>query len=153
MSPVNVTREVYATPYHLTGSALTLKLDGARMLAARFYSADKPMIREARRLVKDQGQFTKELVQFFSPVDTTFMQQHVGVWYTRDGLAFSVGWDAAEFIAAGLEFYPPFQEYGTSKMHAQPSLGPGYREGAKSFEDATRDWYRRALERNLRGRA
>jgi hypothetical protein len=43
---------------------------------------------------------------------------------TPDELGYNVGFDEADFRAAGLDPYFFFTEYGTSRMAAQPCIGP-----------------------------
>lgn len=131
---------------------LTLQHREIKTLAFRFYAADRAVSREARKLVGEMGLFTKELTQFFCPVDTWFMHDHVRLEFTGDRLGYEVGWLDADFAEAGLPFYPIYQEFGTSKMRAQPSLFPAYREAEASFRPAVRDLMRHALARALRRR-
>lgn len=111
---------------------LTMRNAGA--LAANFRSKDQQLQREVRRIVRENGQFCKELTQFFAPRDTGFMADHVETTYTHDGLIFETGWDSADFFEAGLQWYVPYVEWGTSKMAAQPSLTPAYEETVVQFK-------------------
>lgn len=131
---------------------LTLRVRDTRGVAANFYAADRTVQREARKLVRDKGLFTKELTQFFAPKDTWFMTNNVRLVMSADGLSFQVGWFAGDFSAAGLPFYPPFQEYGTYKMRAQPSLHPAYRQAEQIFRRDTKEMYRRAMTRATKRR-
>jgi HK97 gp10 family phage protein len=131
---------------------LTLRVRDAKALGANFYAADRRAQREARTLTRKRGEFARDLTRFFCPVDTGFMQSHVRLEMSGDGLTFQVGWSAADFTSAGLPFYPPFQEFGTSRMRAQPSLFPAYRETEAAFRDDVKDFYRGALARALRGK-
>ena len=89
--------------------------------------------RRMRAIVKNYGESTRGLVMFFSPVDTTFMQQHVKTWYSEDKLVFEVGWDVMDFVSAGKPFYPFFQEFGTVNHPAQPSLRPAFADQSPLF--------------------
>lgn len=128
---------------------LTLKVPGLKLTAVRFYSADKPVLREAKALTKEMGEFCRELTSFLAPFDTGRMSRLVRTVYTADGLGFETGWSAADFAAEGEPFYPPFQEFGTSRMAAQPSLYPAFRETERAYRPKMKSLYARALARSL----
>lgn len=90
-------------------------------------------VRKLQKIVKMHGEATQQLTAFLAPVDTTYMQKHVKVWYTPEGLSFEVGWDVMDFVAIGEPFYPFFQEFGTSRHRAQPSLRPAFEHEAPLF--------------------
>lgn len=122
-------------------------------LAANFYAADREITRAMQRVVRDGAQLVQDVTQALSPVDTGFMQAHVRQTITRSGLAFEVGWDASDFFAIGEAFYPFFQEFGTVKMRAQPSLGPAYRYAAPIIAADSRAVLAAAIQRiGARGR-
>jgi HK97 gp10 family phage protein len=104
----------------------SLEVRGATGLIANVRAFDRDCGMEIREAVARGGRETKELTQQFCPVDTGFMRDHVRDDYSPDGLTFTVGWKAEEFAAAGLPFYPPYVELGTSLMDAQPSLNPAF---------------------------
>jgi HK97 gp10 family phage protein len=76
------------------------------------------------------------------------MVEHRHIILTNGGLGFEAGWDAGEFPRA---FYPYFQEFGTSRMRAQPSLGPAYQYIAPQFAVDMSDVLRAAIARLSRG--
>lgn len=110
------------------GVRLQLSMRNASAVAANFRAFDAVFQEDARRLVRESGEFCRELTQFFCPVDTGFMRGHVKTTYSDDGLVFETGWLESDFIDEGLAFYPPHVEFGTVKMAAQPSLGPAVEE-------------------------
>jgi hypothetical protein len=65
---------------------------------------------------------------FEAPRDTGFMRGAVDKAMVRAPLGFEVGWRESDFVSVGLPFYPVYQEFGTVKMRAQPTLGPIARE-------------------------
>jgi HK97 gp10 family phage protein len=116
-------------------------------LAANFHAADRD-VQDAMREIMDRGadlivDITKQLV----PRDTGFMGDHVAKRRVAGGLGYEVGWDASDFIAAGLAFYPVFVELGTRMMAAQPSLGPAYNYATPIIQQDARAILRRAIER------
>jgi HK97 gp10 family phage protein len=122
-------------------------------LAANFYAADREVTRAMKRVMRDGAELVRDVTQALAPIDTGFMQENVEMKISRGGLAFEVGWDAAKFFAIGEAFYPFFQEFGTVKMRAQPSLGPAYRYAEPIIRADTRAVITAAIERlNRRGR-
>lgn len=55
------------------------------------------------------------------------------------GLGYEVGFKASDFREAGQDFYPPYTEYGTSKMAAQPCIGPAREEERPRLRRALRE--------------
>lgn len=126
---------------------LTLRVRNASAIVANFYAADERAQRAIRRVVKTHGKLTKELAQFLCPVDTGFMRAHLRTIFSNDGYSYQTGWLEEEFTKAGLPFYPPFQEFGTSKMAAQPCLFPADAHVRPQFTVDLRARLREALER------
>jgi hypothetical protein len=61
------------------------------------------------------------------PVDKGNMKRltrHEVVQTPHGRLAWEMGWEAVDFFAEGLDFYPPYPEFGTLRADAQPSLLP-----------------------------
>lgn len=79
--------------------------------------------------------------------DTGFMYNNVRVEYTPKGYTFEGGWNEDDFSAAGLPFYPPFVEFGTSRQSAQPSILPAYDEVSKRLESDLARSLAQSLER------
>lgn len=61
----------------------------------------------------------------FAPVDTGNLESSITA--DVDGLTAEIGPTAS---------YGGYQEYGTSKMHAQPYMGPAAEKNTQPFEDA-----------------
>lgn len=80
-----------------------------------------------------------------SPFDTGFMSSHVEYTPESDLLAFTVGWHESDFEAAGFEPYYFYQEFGTKRMNAQPSLGPTAHQGLPDLEQDLRETMRRTM--------
>lgn len=126
---------------------VTLQVRGTSGIAARFRSTDARLQAEARKIVKEAGEFCRDLTSFLAPRDTGFMADHVVTEYSSDGLEFATGWREDDFTNAGLAFYPPFQEFGTSRSPAQPSLGPAFEETVPRFKRDLSAALRRAARR------
>jgi HK97 gp10 family phage protein len=84
--------------------------------------------------VRRAGDSLLEIVHATVAYDTGFMHDHVRVVYSPKGYAFEGGWNQDDFDAAGLPFYPPFVEFGTSRMQARPSLLPAYEDVTRHLE-------------------
>jgi HK97 gp10 family phage protein len=116
-------------------------------LVANFYKADRDITLAVTQLVDATTELFDEVWASLIPVDTSFMLEHRRIRKTSSGLGFDAGWDAADFLGAGLAFYPFFQEFGTVKMAAQPSLGPAYEYIAPMFQSDLRSILQGAIER------
>lgn len=115
---------------------------------ANFRAFDTDLQAEARDIVFETGQFTKELTQFFCPVDSGFMHDHVEVDYGEQGYSFEVGWRESDFLDAGLAFYPIFVVFGTQFMAAQDPLFPAHAEAKPRFIADLIDAMRRSAQRS-----
>lgn len=120
-------------------------------LVANFYAADALVQPAIRAAVQRGAEETAALASFLAPYDTGFMSEHVRIDYTASGLGFEVGWHAEDFFEAGLAFYPYFQEFGTSKMHAQPCLGPAWDDVRPRFRDDVGAAVQDAMARAMSG--
>lgn len=104
----------------------------------------KDVARDIKRLVKQHGEATRQLIAFFAPVDTAFMQTHAETRYRKDGFSWESGYYADTFESHGQRFYPPHQEHGTVNHGAQPSVGPAYENEGPAFQLAVADVLRQA---------
>lgn len=112
-------------------------------LAANFAARSARVQRNVRALVKDTGEAMHARAVALCPVDTGFMQAHLGLRFSPDALVFEVGWQASDFTSAGLAFYPLFQEFGfrhyiTGKFIQNPCLFPARDAIVPGFKSALR---------------
>lgn len=135
------------------GMKLDLSQRNIAGVIARIYSADRECQAEMRAATRAAGEFCRSLTATYAPKDTGFMASRVKTVYSADELSFETGWDAADFANEGLPFYPPFQEFGTRFMAAQPSLTPAYRETQRYYTETVRAGVRSAIARARRARA
>lgn len=112
---------------------------------ANIFALDADVQIAVVQLVHKAGEFCRELTYFLAPVDTSFMRDNIRVTFGPKGYTFEVGWLEEDFIAAGLAFYPIYQEFGTRFMAAQPSLVPAYNE--------TKEWFLPALSAEIQAAA
>lgn len=131
----------------VNGVRLALSFRNEAAIAANFRGADQVLVREVKAVVRNAGYLVVDFARALVPIDTSFMHDHVGVVFSPDGRVFEAGWDEADFDAAGLPFYPLYVEFGTSKMAAQPSLYPAYKEVQPIFLADLRDAVRASIDR------
>lgn len=124
-----------------------LGIRDTRGIAANFHRADAEIEDAMVSLVGRYTDILDRVWESLTPVDKGFMVAHRHIRITRSGLGFEAGWDAADFFDAGLAFYPVFVEFGTSRMAAQPSLGPAYEYITPLFQADMRDVIRGAIQR------
>lgn len=125
---------------------MTLSARNTQATIANFRAFDEGLQAEVRGIVTETGEFTKELAQFFAPVDTGFLRDHLDTLYGELGYSFETGWREEDFGAAGLPFYPIFTEFGTQYMPAQPCLFPAYAEAKPRFIRDITDAIRRSAQ-------
>lgn len=123
-------------------------------LAAALERAKKEMKREVGESAARLQTRTIDLC----PKRTFYMSEHVRADFSAGGYTYSVGWLATDFIgtrdAKGNRraFYPPFVEFGTRHMRAQPSLSIAYREEEPRFKAALAKALSTAYGRSTGGR-
>jgi HK97 gp10 family phage protein len=78
----------------------------------------------AKGVVQESADRTYAIAQDLCPRDTGFMAEHMRETISDSGFGYEVGFREEDFAAAGLEFYPIFTEWGTSRMAAQPCIFP-----------------------------
>lgn len=91
-------------------------VEGMAGLAANFRAFDQAVQRRAQQATEDDGRALQGLFKEEAPKRTHFMADHTRLDFTPRGLGYSVGYDAMDFEAAGLDFYVPFVVYGTRFM-------------------------------------
>lgn len=111
-----------------------LSVRGIAQIHNELSQKNRRFVAKIKGIVKNYGESTRALTMFLSPVDTTYMQKNVRVFYSSDKMSFEVGWDVMDFVAIGEPFYPFFQEFGTIRHRAQPSLRPAFEDQAPLFQ-------------------
>lgn len=109
---------------------------------ANMFAADKRAVSAIKRTVRDTGFAEYSIALGLVPRDTGFMADNLTLEFLPSELGYELGWSEEDFTAAGLAFYPVFQEFGTSRMPAQPSLFPA--------RDTVRPQFHANLRRNIR---
>ena len=129
---------------------LTLDTKNTRAIVANFYAADQRAQRAIRRVVKASGVRLHEDARSRTPVDTGFMRSQLRLRYSDGGLVYNVGWDEADFTAAGLVFYPVYVIFGSRGRPANDPLFPARDAEAPRFDADLRTALKAAIAR--RGR-
>ncbi len=96
---------------------------------ANLYAAQRSVKRDAIRAVARVAEAVRADAYRRAAVDTSFMRDHIKVFISQGGMAYEVGWRAADFFGEGHPFYPFFVEYGTVNQPAQPALVPAAQMG------------------------
>lgn len=126
---------------------MTLSTRQVKGVVANLFARDAQARKDLRRITTESGFRTFAVAAALCPFDTGFMQEHLRLRYSEGGFAFEVGWDEADFLAAGLPFYPIYQEFGTVKMAAQPSLFPAWQRERPRYERNIQRAVQRAMTR------
>lgn len=129
------------------GIQMDLSFKNTAAVVGNFYAFDADVQAALIHLVREAGEFCRELAFYLSPVDTTFMRNHLRVMFGPKGYSFEVGWLEEDFLSVGLAFYPLYQEFGTRYMAAQPSLAPAYHDTVQWFLPELAAAIRRAAQR------
>jgi HK97 gp10 family phage protein len=129
------------------GMRLDLSQKNVAGVIARIYSAYPEITAAVRKTTRDAGEFCKELTAAFAPKRTGRMARLVKTVYSAEGFDFETGWFAEDFLDEGEAFYPPYQEFGTRFIAAQPSLYPAYKETQEYYLEQLRADIRSATSR------
>jgi HK97 gp10 family phage protein len=119
-----------------------VRVEGRTALIANIYRAEYSIVEEMRVATRRAGQETRDLAVQLAPKETGYMARNIKVEYTPDEIGFDVFCDPNDYLPHGLPFYPPYQEYGTSMMEAQPFLRPAF--------EAMSPYYRADISRAIR---
>lgn len=115
---------------------LTLGVRNAPRVALQLRAFSKSAREGIRDVVGEYGAKQHARTYDLCPKDTFFMADHIRTVFSKGGYHYQTGWYEREFRAAGRAFYPPFQEYGTRFMSAQPCLFPARDEILPRFNRA-----------------
>lgn len=129
------------------GMGLDLSQKNVAGVIARIYAADPVCQAAIREATQSAGDFCRELTSTLSPRDSGRMARLVRTVYSADKFSFETGWLEQDFAAEGEPFYPPYQEFGTRFMPAQPSLYPAYKATQPYYLDEIRAAVRAAIAR------
>ncbi|HEU4588142.1 MAG TPA: hypothetical protein VFS11_05825 [Gemmatimonadales bacterium] len=125
--------------------------NAAGRIAGVFGRLDRRTRAAVRDVVQDAAGREFQRASDLCPKDTHFMVEHLRLRFTRGRFGYELGWDEADFEAAGLAFYPVYQEFGTSKMAAQPCLFPARNEIRPLFQANLSRVLRQAIQRRGAG--
>ncbi len=132
---------------------MTLSTRNVKGVVANLFARDAQAQKDIRRETTKSGRRVFEVAVALCPFDTGFEQEHLQLTYTEQGFGFEVGWDEADFIAAGLPFYPLYTEFGTTKMAAQPCLFPAHALERPRYQRNISRAVQRAMTRRMAQKA
>jgi len=122
---------------------------GVTGLVANLRAFDRIAVAEIGDAMERGAKDTRDLARQLCAVDTGFMREHLDYELTPERRAYTVGWKPEDFAEAGLPFYPPFVELGTSNSPAQPSLFPAH----ETMQPHVQSDIGAALRRSIEGSA
>lgn len=117
---------------------MTISAGNLSGIAARFRAHEVKVQRRARRVVKKTGDKAFALASERSPRDTGFMVSQLILLFYRDGLAYLIGFRAADFEKAGFDPYFLFVLHGTRFQPANDFITPANREASAQFRPEMR---------------
>lgn len=132
------------------GDRIVLTVHGQKATIANIYKTYDDIVDRMRKTTRETAQNVHDMAYQLSPVDTGRMRESLTVSFSDMGLAFDVFFDPLPFIVDGVAYYPPFQEFGTKYMDAQPSLIPAYRFHERRYKADIGASVREAIARNRR---
>lgn len=128
-------------------SDLSLAVQDLTGVIRNIFAADPIAVTAMKGTTRKSGKRAYRIAQQLCPVDEGFMKDNMELVFTDEDLFWELGWEERVFTEAGLPFYPPYQEYGTDRNQAQPSITPAHFEESPRFQKEIGDDVRAALER------
>lgn len=129
------------------GDQIYLRVRGARAAIANLYRTEEDIVEGMREASRNAARDTRDLAFQLCPVDTERMRNSLDYELSPDELTFNVFYDPAPFIADGVAYYPPFVEFGTVNMDAQPTLLPAFNEMDLVYQADISRLVRQAIKR------
>ncbi len=90
-----------------------IRVQGLSGLAANFRAFDREVGRGVREVVRQNGIEQHAETEAAAPRDTGFTADHTRLEFSPGGLAYTVGYDPADYAAAGKDFYVLYLIFGT----------------------------------------
>jgi len=130
---------------------LKLEVRNVSAVVANLYSYDDIAQGGFRRAVKQAGQFNRDLARSNVAVRTGRTRNAIKTTYSEGGLSWRTFVDPAPFEADSEPYYPPFLEFGTEHMEADPFFFSAFIETEAILKANVADEMRKALNRAARG--
>lgn len=128
----------WASRTHAPRMRPDVKVIGDKGIIANLYATNARIHADIVALNKLWAARTKEIAREIVPFDTGRMQRSIVEEFSKMGLVFHVKYDKTVFDRDGVEYYPPWVEFGTYRMAARPTLGPAYRRASVEYAPALR---------------
>lgn len=125
---------------------MELGVRGTEALKRSYRTYDRRSEWAMRDVVRRGAALVRTITMELAPVHSGKMREDVKIKITDKGFAYEVGWYVEDYLSEGMAFYPWYQEFGTFKMAAQPSLRPAFRYSEPIILADMRDTQRRILE-------
>lgn len=117
----------------------TVQIEGLDRLIQQLEALVPELEAAAKRAVKESAEAVQAQTRQNVRVDTGNLRDQVDIEYKDNGLTAIVGWKNRH------DWYASIHEHGTSRIPAQPSLGPALEAERAKFEERLRQEIRRAL--------
>lgn len=117
----------------------TVQIEGLDRLKRQLEALAPELEAAAKKAVKEAADAVKEQTRQNVRVDTGNLRDEVDIEYKDDGMTATVGWKNRK------DWYATVQEHGTSRIPAQPALGPALEAERARFEERLRQEVRRVL--------
>jgi HK97 gp10 family phage protein len=106
---------------------LTFKVEGRAGMVANFVGTRRAIEQAVLSAVRTYGENTRDTARSLAREDTGKMKRELVDRYSDQGRIAEVGWNEGEFASDGSAPYYIYNELGTSRMSAQPMIGPAHR--------------------------
>lgn len=117
----------------------TVQIEGLDRLRAQLEALVPELEAAAKRVVKESAEAVQAQARQNVRVDTGNLRDELAIDYQDSGLTAVVGWKARH------DWYASIHEHGTSRIPAQPALGPALEAERARFEERLRQEIRRVL--------
>lgn len=133
-----------------SSTEITLTTKNVKGVIRNLYAKYPKVVAACVKVNVRAAELTQHIAQDNCPVDYEgphpgFMRDNIRIDYTKSKLFYEVGWHEEDFIERGYNFYPIFQEFGTSHHPAQPCLFPANELVRKDYPNQLRDAIRGEL--------
>lgn len=130
-------------------AGMTLSTKNAQGTIERMFRSEARIRSGIKRVIKKGGELELQVARALAPVDEFgphpgYMRDHIRLTFSRAGFSYTLGWHESDFTRIGEPFYPLYQEFGTTRHPAQPSLFPARQYTRPIIERELRDAIREA---------
>lgn len=133
------------------GAGIELRVKNQSAVIANIYAFDRRAQVGMRNACLRAGAFCKHAARQLVHVDTGRTYNAIDTSYGDAGLSFQTFVDVEPFVRDGVDYYPPYEEFGTRFRPAHPFLFPAFRLTEPVLKAAVAGEIRAALAASARG--